>query len=77
MEHEKLAKSHRILLYVMEFYQFSSQMVHNFLESPHFPIFFTKCHKCKIDKRDGLGKLRNGHVKVMDKCFVKSVGTLT
>ena len=77
MEHEKLAKSHGILLYVMEFYQFSSQIVHNFLERPHFPIFFTKCHKYKIDKRDRLGKLRNGHGKVIDTCFVKSVGTLT
>ena len=46
------------------------------LESLHFPMFSAKRHKCKIGKRDGHGKSRNGHGKVMEKCFVKSVGTL-
>ena len=32
--------------------------------------------KCKIKKRGGHGKLRNRHGKVMEKYFVKSVGTL-
>ena len=30
----------------------------------------------KIKKRDSHGKLKNGHGKVMEKYFVKSVGTL-
>ena len=46
------------------------------VESPHFPMFSTKCRECKIEKRDGHGKLRNGHGKVTEKHFVKSVGTL-
>ena len=45
-------------------------------ESPHFLIFSAKHHNCKIAKLDGHGKLRNGHGKVMEKYFVKSVGTL-
>ena len=31
---------------------------------------------CKIEKRDGHGKLRNDHGKVMEQYVVKSVGTL-
>ena len=46
------------------------------LESPHFPTFSAKCCKCKIRKKDGYGKSRNGHGKVMEKYFVKSVETL-
>ena len=46
------------------------------LESPHFPMFSAKCCEYKIGKRDGHGKSMNGHGKVMDKYFVKSVGTL-
>ena len=50
------------------------------LESPHFPMFFRqiiKCRKCKMGKRDGHGKSRNGHGKVMGKYVVKYVGTLS
>ena len=70
----------------MEFYQFCPQIVPNLhtffaatknlsihVESLHF---FAKCRKYKIEKTDGHGKLRNGHGKVMEKYFVKSVGTL-
>ena len=46
------------------------------LESPDFPTFSAKYCKCKIGKRDGHGKSRNGHRKVMEKYFVKYVGTL-
>ena len=37
------------------------------LESPHFPMFSGKCRECKIGKRDGHEKSRNGHGKVMEK----------
>ena len=37
------------------------------LESPHFQMFSAKCRKCKIGKRDGHGKSRNCHGKVMGK----------
>ena len=47
------------------------------LESPHFPTFSAKRCEFKIGERDGHGKLRNGHRKVMEKYFVKSVGTLS
>ena len=47
------------------------------LESPHFLMFSTKCRECKIGKRDGHGKSRNGHGKVMEKYFVKYVGALS
>ena len=46
------------------------------VESSHFLMFSAKCHKYKIKKRDGHGKSRNGHGKVMEKYFVKFVGTL-
>ena len=39
-------------------------------------LFSAKCHECKTVKRDGHGKSRNGHEKVVGKYFVKSVGTL-
>ena len=39
------------------------------LESPHFPMSSALCCECKIGKNDG-------HGKVMDKYFVKYVGTL-
>ena len=34
------------------------------LESPHFPMFSAQCCKCKIGKRHGHGKSRNGHGKM-------------
>ena len=43
------------------------------LESLHFPMFSAKCRECKIGKRDGHGKSRNGHGIIMEKCFVKYV----
>ena len=46
------------------------------LESRYCPTFSAKCLECKFRKREGHGKSRNGHGKVMDKYFVKSVGTL-
>ena len=47
------------------------------VESLLFPRFSAKCHKSKIDKRNGHGKLRYGHGKVMEKYLVKSVRTLS
>ena len=38
------------------------------LESLHFPMFLAKRREFKME--------RNGHGKVMEKCLVKSVGTL-
>ena len=80
MEHEKLAKSHRMLLSVMEYYQFSPELYRICIffffffattkklsmnvGSPHFLKFSSKCPECKIDKRDGHGKLRNGHGQI-------------
>ena len=43
------------------------------LESPYFATFSANAKK---KKRDSHGKLRNCHGKVMEKYFVKSVGTL-
>ena len=40
------------------------------VESLHFPVFSTKCREYKIKKRDGHGKLRNCHGKVMEEIFV-------
>ena len=79
-----LAKSHVILLSVLEFYKLyqicvffaTTKKLSIDVERPYFPMFSTKCHECKIDEKDGHGKLRNGHGTVMDKYFVKSVGTL-
>ena len=46
------------------------------IESLHFLMFSAKCGKNNFEKRDTHGKLRNGLGKVMEKYFVKSVGTL-
>ena len=46
------------------------------VESPYFLMFSAKRSEIKIDERDGHEKSRNGHGKVMEKYFVKSVGTL-
>ena len=37
------------------------------LESLNFPMFSAKYRECKIGKRDGYEKSRNGHGKVMEK----------
>ena len=39
-------------------------------------MFPAKRREFKIGERNGHGKSRNGHGKVMEKYFVKSVGTL-
>ena len=44
--------------------------------SPYFLTFSARHCECKINKRGGHGKLRNGYGKVMEKHLVKSVGTL-
>ena len=46
------------------------------VESLHFPVFSAKCREYKIEKRDGHVKLRKCDGKVIEKSFVKSVGTL-
>ena len=63
----------------MEFYQFAPELyqICKFvatttklsidLEQMHFLTFSTKCHTNKIEKRDGHGKSRNCHKKVMEK----------
>ena len=78
MEHEKLAQSHGNLWSVMEFWQFCPRIVPNLyfvvttkklssnLDNLQFPTFFAKRRKCKAGKRDGHGKSRNGHGKVME-----------
>ena len=70
----------------MKFYQFAPDLYLFFvvttkklssdLESTFFPTFCGKRWECKIWKRDGNGKSRNGHGKVMEKYFAKSVGAL-
>ena len=81
MEHEKLAKSHRILLSVMEFYQFcplnrtkfvcfyatTTEKLSIRVESLHFLMFFAKCAVGKIETRDGHGKLKIVHGRVVKK----------
>ena len=44
------------------------------LESQHFQTFSAKRHKLKIGQRDGHGKSRNGHGKVMEKIFCQVCG---
>ena len=46
------------------------------LESLHFLMFSEKPREFKIGETDGHGKSRNGHGKVMEKYFLKPVGTL-
>ena len=46
------------------------------VECPIFRCFPQNAANVKIEKRDGHGKLKNDHGKVMKKYFVKSVGTL-
>ena len=46
------------------------------LKSPHFLTFSAKRRKFQIGQRDSHGKSRNGPGKVLEKYFVRSVGTL-
>ena len=67
--------SHGILLICPELYQIwtffaTTKKLSINVESPHFPTFSAK------KKRDCHGKSRNCQGKVMEKYFVKSVGTL-
>ena len=52
----------------------TAKKLSNNLESPHFPEFSTKCHKCNCTKRDGHGKSRNGHDKSHGKILCKVCG---
>ena len=56
MEHEKVAKSHGILLFSHGILPILSpnctKFVYN-VESPHFLMFCAKRRKCKINKKDG------------------------
>ena len=54
----------------------TTKKLHSDLESSHFSNFSATCHKFQIGERDDHRKSRNGHGKVMEKYFVKSVGTL-
>ena len=45
----------------------TAKKLSSILESPHFLMFSAKCRECKIVKRDGYGKSRSGHGKVMGK----------
>ena len=67
-------QSWNLINFAPELYQIcmffaTTKKLSNDIDSPHFLIFSTKHPKCKINKRDG-------HGKVMDKYFVKSVGRL-
>ena len=92
MEHKKLAKfiiSHEIfiishgilpifapeLYHIYMFFATTKKLSIN-VESLHFQMFSTKCHKYEIDKRNGHRRLRTSHGKVMEKYFIESVGTL-
>ena len=50
----------------------TSKKLSSVLESAHFLTFSAKC-KCKIRKRDGHEKSRNGHGKVMGKYLLSSL----
>ena len=88
MEHEKLPKvmkfwdqSWNLTNFAPNCYQIcmffvTVKKLSSNLESPHFPMFSAKCRECKFGKRNGHGNSRNGHGKVMEKYFVKYVGTL-
>ena len=85
MEHEKLASGHSILFFshgILSILPPNCTKCVCFLpplNNRHLcrkSAFSAKCRECKIEKRDSLVILRNGHGKVMDKYFVKSVGTL-
>ena len=86
MEHEKLTKSMEICdkscnftNFAPKFYQICIFFViakKNEQKSRKSPTFSTNCRDCKIWKRDGHGKSRNVHGKVMEKYFFKYVGTL-
>ena len=45
----------------------TAKKLSSYLESLHFLMFAAKCRECTIGKRDGHGKSRNGHGKVMGK----------
>ena len=61
-----------------KFYQFcifvvTAKQLSSNLKSQPFLMFSAKCRECKIGKRNGLGKSRNGHGKVMEKYILSSM----
>ena len=54
----------------------TAEKLNSNLESLHFLMFSAKCRECKIGKRDDNRKSRSGHGNVMEKYFVKYLGTL-
>ena len=46
------------------------------LEIPHFLMFSAKCCECKIVKRDGYGKSRSGHGKVIEKSWKNNLSSM-
>ena len=78
---EFVYQSWNVINFAPELYQiciyFANTMKVNInVGSPHFLMFSANYWECKIVKKDGHGKLRNDHGKVMEKYFVKSMGTL-
>ena len=69
-------QSWNFTIFAPKFYQFcmvfvTAKKLSSKVESLHFLMFSTKCRECKIGKRDGHGKSRNSHGKVIGKYFVK------
>ena len=63
-------QSWNLPIFAREFYQIciffvTAKKSSNDLESLHFPTVSTKCCECKIRKRAGHGKSRNGYGKVL------------
>ena len=89
MEHEKMTKSHGLFFFISHgivpvlspnctnflwFFFATTKKLNIDVESPQIPTFSANQRECKINRRDGHGKLRNGHGEVMDKYFVNYVG---
>ena len=54
-------------LYKINSFWVTAKKLSSDLESLHFLAFSAKRRKFKIGERDGHGKLKNGHEKVMEK----------
>ena len=63
-------------LYQISIFLVTTKKLNSDLESLHFQTFSAKRRECKIRKRNGRGKSRNGHRKVMEKLWKNMLSSL-
>ena len=77
MEHEKWIKSHGILLSVMKIYQICLRIVPNLFDFCRHSEMKHQCRQSAFSNVFHKKPQMHNHEKVIEKYFVKSMGTLS